>query len=458
MDRPLHTMGASATDAQLPSQPSGPRTPSAGDALGARADTVVIGAGLGGLLAATTAARAAPHARVVLVDPHPAGGRARCDVRDGFTFNRGPRALYVCGPADDALRAAGVDTGRGGPPDLGGALAIAGGRLHRFPSGPIATARTSLFTTREKAAAGRALAAMWRADASTTDARSLASWLDARAVSGVVREFVQALVRVATYANAPGTFAAGPALANARLGIRPGVRYLDGGWQSLVDQLFTVAQDSGVEVIKQRARRIVDADGTTTVHFEHGALRARTVIIAVGGPDAAAALLGERPRSWGSLAPPVTAACLELGVRGMPEHRFALGIDEPEYASVHAPPADLAPEGHAVVHLMRYQRDGDHQPAAQQHERLRELARSLGVGAEQVVTERFLARMVVASSLPTAPGGLAHRPSVSIPERPNVLLAGDWVGPVGLLLDAVAASAVAAGKLAGKRSGTMVPA
>jgi hypothetical protein len=180
------------------------------------------------------------------------------------------------------------------------------------------------------------------------------------------------------------------------------------------------------------------------------------VVLALGGPDAAAALLPARPASWGDLAPPVTAACLELGIRGLPTHRFALGIDEPLYGSTHAPPADLAPDGHAVVHLMRYQPVGDDVPAAEQRARLELLARQMGIAADAVVEERFLSRMVVAGSLPhPVSGGLAGRPSVAVAEHPGVLLAGDWVGPTGLLLDAVASSAVEAGRRASARSATM---
>jgi len=62
----------------------------------------------------------------------------------------------------------------------------------------------------------------------------------------------------------------------------------------------------------------------------------------------------------------------------------------------------------------------------------------------------------VSGGLPTAEGGgLGGRPAVASSDRPGVLLAGDWVGPEGLLLDAVAASATEAGRQAAARSATM---
>ena len=52
---------------------------------------MVIGAGLAGLTAAATAARAGRP--VVVVEAHAAGGRARTDERSGYRFNQGPHAL-----------------------------------------------------------------------------------------------------------------------------------------------------------------------------------------------------------------------------------------------------------------------------------------------------------------------------------------------------------------------------
>jgi len=78
----------------------------------------------------------------------------------------------------------------------------------------------------------------------------------------------------------------------------------------------------------------------------------------------------------------------------------------------------------------------------------------LGVGAEHVVTSRFLARMVVASALPrAATGGLAGRPAVTDSGTDGVYVAGDWVGAVGWLADASLASGQTAALQALRRLG-----
>ena len=53
--------------------------------------------------------------------------------------------------------------------------------------------------------------------------------------------------------------------------------------------------------------------------------------------------------------------------------------------------------------------------------------------------------MTVTAALPVPEaGGLAGRPPVRVPGAEDVVLAGDWVGPAGLLADAAVASAAAA--------------
>ena len=59
-----------------------------------------------------------------------------------------------------------------------------------------------------------------------------------------------------------------------------------------------------------------------------------------------------------------------------------------------------------------------------------------------MVERRFLPAMTVAHALPLAEeGGLAGRPGVTRAGAAGVFLAGDWVGPRGMLADAAAASA-----------------
>jgi hypothetical protein len=171
-------------------------------------------------------------------------------------------------------------------------------------------------------------------------------------------------------------------------------------------------------------------------------LPASAVVVATGGPAAARKLLPVDP-GWPELGPPVTAACLDLGLRG---HRppLVFGLDEPLYLSRHCPPGDLAPDGGSVVHVMRYgARD-----ARLDRVELRSYASLAGITGDQIVEERFLADMVVTHVLPSPSGGLSERPGVEVTGAQGIYLAGDWVGPSGWLADAAMASGCRAGTLA----------
>jgi phytoene dehydrogenase-like protein len=418
-------------------------------------DTVVVGGGLAGLVAAATAGAAGR--RVLVLDPRPPGGRARCDRRDGFVLNRGPRALYLGGPGRQALEHLGLDVSAGAPPPTEGSSVVVGGRPHRAPDGPVGLARTTALTMREKVAFGRTLARVPGLDTSTLTGVSVTSWLDDLGLGGTPRLLAEAYLRLATYVHAPDLLDAGAAVANLQLALGAGVRYLDGGWQSIVDALVALG---AFEVQTLEARSITPATTTSSVEVTTtaGPLRARSVVVATGTPAAAAALLGANAPELGGLGPVVTAACLELGLRRRPDRSFLIGGDEATYLSTHAPAARLAPPGHALVHVLRYHPVGTAGDTSADDDRaaLWRTAEAAGVARDDVVVERFLARMVVSGSVPTAAsGGLAGRPSVAHDTRPGVLLAGDWVGPRGLLADAAIDSGHEAGRLAGVRSGTM---
>ncbi|HEX6476737.1 MAG TPA: hypothetical protein VF005_05645, partial [Acidimicrobiales bacterium] len=121
-----------------------------------------------------------------------------------------------------------------------------------------------------------------------------------------------------------------------------------------------------------------------------------------------------------------------------------------------SPPARQAPYGQAVVAIVRYQA----RSAAEDRPQLEGHLSQIGVHDTDVRTSRFLARMVVSGVLPRADrGGLPGRPAVGATGMPGVFLAGDWVGPAGLLADASLASAREAAAAALQRlstSATMV--
>jgi phytoene dehydrogenase-like protein len=413
-------------------------------------DVAVVGGGLAGLTAAAFLSRAGRSVRLLERAPTP-GGRASTREQGGFLFNQGAHALYSGGPARAALRELGVPVS-GRPPPLSGGLALHEGRLHTLPTGPVSLLSTGLLGLGEKAQLAKLLRVMPRLLPADWDGRPLCELFDALSLRGTGRALFEALFRLTTYQDAPELADAGASLRQFQSGARHGVLYVDGGWGTLVAGLAAVAQRAGVAIEAGCAATAVEPcrEGLAVRLADGRALRSRAVVLALG-PRAACALLPEgsapRLRAFASSAVPVEAACLDVALRALPRPAtlFALGIDAPLYASVHSAVARLAPRGGALVQLMKYLRPGSATADDSAGRELEGLLDRLQPGWREVLVERrFLPRMTVAHALVRADaGGLAARPDRA-DGLPGVLLAGDWVGPQGLLADASCASGRAA--------------
>ncbi|MEP6660742.1 MAG: FAD-dependent oxidoreductase [Acidimicrobiales bacterium] len=407
-----------------------------------RWDVVVVGGGLAGLAAARTVATAG--ARVLVVEAHDLGGRARTSTHDGFRFNLGPRALYLGGAGHQVLRDFGIQT-RGGPPHTDRAHGLLKGELVRLPGTARSLLTTSLLGSRGKLAIARLLARLPKLEPRHYAHQTARAWLDKLRLPLDAEALVLTLARVATYTHAPDLVSADVVISQLQLALGAGVRYLDGGWQTLVDALAT-----GLTIEAAIVKAIESSDDDVVVHTDGGPVRARAAVLAVNSPHAASGLLIDHPGF--DVGPAVEAVCLDLGLRRPPDPPVVIGVDAPLYLSMHCPPADLAPPGSVVVHALRYLAPTESTTVHDDHHDLNTVVSAAGITDADIVTRRFLRRMTVTSMLPTADrGGLPGRPGPVIAEHPGVFVAGDWVGPVGMLADASLASAVTAARLAIER-------
>jgi hypothetical protein len=403
-------------------------------------DVLVVGAGLAGLTAAATAARSGRH--VAVLDVRSAGGRARSETRSGFVFNQGPHALYRRGPGSAVLASFGIRPT--GSPPAQRVFGSRSGTLGLLPTSAGSLARSPLLGRRAKAQLATLLARFPRLEASTLAPLSAASWVGSLGVREEAASVLRTLLRVATYAPDLELISADAAVGQLQLAHSGGVVYLDGGWGRLVDSLAGAARAAGAVILdRERALGLTAGPGgALEVSTDAGGWLASAVVVAVGGPQATRAFLSA-PDDWG-VGADATAACLDLALRRPPHRRVAFALEEPLYLSTHSPAADLAPPGAALVHVMRYGARSSKQDRSQ----LWEFARLVGISEDDVVVERFLHRMIVSHALP-APGlGLAGRPAVTASGQAGVFLAGDWIGPSGLLADASLASGAAAGTAA----------
>ena len=407
-----------------------------------QATVVVVGAGLAGLAAAATAARAG--ARVVILDEKSPGGRARTDVLEGFRFNRGAHAVYLGGVGRRVMRRLGVQPAMHTPP-LRGARILDGGEywplMSRRVLGPRAAAQLTALSLR-----------LSRTNPADSTALSARDWIAAQDLAPRAEAMVTALVRVSSYVDDHARLSADIAVGQLRLAFR-GVGYPDDGWQAMAEDILAAATAAGAEArLNAPVTEVAGEPGAWRVRTMAGEeISAAAVIVAAGAPAAARRLLSASPdrasSDWGWPQEPaeVTAACLDLGVRHT-RTRIVFGADEPLYLSPHAPAGHLAPEGSGMVHVMRYGAVDAHADRA----RLAELAAAAGISKADIAAERFLPRMVVSTYLPPPGTGIAGRPAAEVPGRPGLFVAGDWVGPEGWLSDGSLASGERAGRAAAR--------
>jgi len=420
-------------------------------------DVVVVGGGLAGLTAAATAARAGARVRV-LERGLTFGGRARTKEEGGFALNYGPHALYRKGAGMRVLTSLGVEPD-GAPPKLDGAAALIGDRLDIFPVTAAALMRTGLLGVADKFEFGRIYERLSSGAAKAQEGESFADAIVRMTKRRRVVAVLEALVRLATYANAPEELDAAAAFTQLRMA-SSGVVYLHGGWAALVETLRARTEAAGARLsVEAGVDSLSCTEGLWRLRTARGEdIETSTVILAVD-PAIAAGLAPDvaRLQHAAANAVPVRAMSLDVGLSKLPrpDRTFALGVDRPLYFSVHSDVAQLAPRGGALIHVSRYMAS-DEAAAPWMRAELEGVLDVMQPGwRDVVVTTQFLAGAIVSHDVPrVAPrgvaggvmGGMAAR--MPVEAGSGLFAAGDWVGDEGLLSDAAFASGARAGEAA----------
>jgi len=412
-------------------------------------DVAVVGGGLSGLSAAAYLGRAGLSA-VVIEKAKELGGRARTTVEQGYSLNLGPHAVYRMGPAWGVLSELGVPL-LGGIPRASGAVALTSAGAHALPTGMLSMLTTGLLGLAGKVEVSRVMATIGGADTSKIQRMTAKAWIEGAVKTKEARDFLAGFIRLSTYTGDLESLSAGAAIAQVQVAVKHNVLYVDGGWQSLVESVRSRALSAGATILTgdgaarvERADSLGDGLYSWQVRLQDGrTLRAKAVILATG-PHAAAAMapsVEELTRIAGETRA-VKVAVLDVALAKLPKkgRTFGLGTDRATYVSVHSAVARLAPVGGAVVHAMTYSPSGD---ARADERELEEAMECVQPGwREHVIHRRFLPAMVASNDIvAAAKGGLSGRPDVAVASAPGLFLAGDWVGPTGMLLDAALASA-----------------
>ncbi|MEX2237551.1 MAG: FAD-dependent oxidoreductase [Dehalococcoidia bacterium] len=412
-----------------------------------RARIAVVGGGIAGLATSLQLARAG--CDVTLYERSAAvGGRAVTTQNNGFHFNLGPHAVYP--RSQKMLRDLGVEL-RGGNPDLkNGAYLFDGREFHRLPSTASSLLGSSALSMGDKFEASLKLNGILNDDGDGLERLTVEQWVSNRLHSQQLRRFLHTLIRIASYTHAPDRLSAQVGAQQIR---QTDVLYLDGGWQTIVDSLRALVEDAGVMInTEQRVEAIETREDTYSLRLAGGEEAVvSAVVLAVAPPEVSRLLAEDRfgsVREKLAAAVPVQAAILDVAVSRRPARSVVLPLDRPLYYSVHSSVARLAPEGSAILSAAKYLTPGAPSDAESDRKQLEDWLTLIEPAWRNVAVEqRFMPNLTVYNWLPSvAQGGLAGRPAVQA--APGVYLAGDWVGPEGMLTDAVLASSLKAAKLA----------
>ena len=412
-------------------------------------DVLVVGGGLAGLTAATTAATAG--AKTLLLEAATSvGGRARTREEHGFYFNQGPHALYLGGAAKRTLASLRIDP-PGGAPLLPNALVVHHGEFYPAPPGLGSTAQSPMMSTVDHAALTAALTAIANGF-SGLPGESVVTALARLTTSAPAQDILNMLVRLTSYANAPEIASADAVFDQMRL-VYGGVRYVDRGWSTMVNLLASAADAAGVRI--DTGARIIGLEaqsgGWSAIRADGVQIRARSVVLTMSPQEAADLVPTAALKNAARVARRVSAASLEVGLSSLPEptHTFALGIESPVYLSVHSIAAELAPAGGAMIHVAKYLAL-DERPSRAVRDELEALLDLLQPGWRACLkSSQWLPSSTVVHDFPQAAlGGCAGRCPVNVGQ--HLFVAGDWVGSEGMLSDTAFASGARAGELAAR--------
>lgn len=402
-------------------------------------DVAVIGGGLAGLTAAVYLARAG-RSVIVFEKTRQLGGLAQTNYENGALFNLGPRALYEGGAALRILDELDCSP-TGGYGTQSEIVGLWQGKMIKLPDD---------LSPEENAEWNQVMNDLDQVDVETIRTMSLKEWAEKHIQHERVRLFFYALCRQWTYCNDRENISAGYVIEQGILS-RQGVRYVDRGWQTIVDDLHHLANKAGATIVTSTEVEQIhfSNDKVQSVLLSDGQTVAVSAAIIAAGPEVSCQLVaGSEQMSlgkWKAASRPLYASSLDVALKRLPnpERAFSIGLDQSIYFGIHSLAVELSDNGTHVLHVMKYKSNRSETDPSTDKQELTQVLDLLQPGWDkETVALRFLPNILVAYATRTIDHhGAGPAPNPAVPEVQGLYVVGDWVGKEGRLADAAMASA-----------------
>ena len=411
-------------------------------------DIVIVGGGLAGFVAANYLAKN-DLSILILEKGKNVGGRARTNKINHQYLNLGPHAFYKKGKAKSILEELDIKL-NGKSPKLGGVL-VENNMEYAAPFTPLGLFSTSLLNWKERIEWITIMMKINGIDTVKLAGQTFEQWVEQEARSKKVQSLLYVLGRLATYCHAPEKVSAKLIVSHLKT-VMGGVLYLDGGWQTIIDQLHNKAVVSGVQVQTHTAvNQIapVEHDQVKLV-LSNGEEILGKYVICTTGPNELNKMLGEKinlsQSSFFTETITVKGATLDVALSQLPKPKrlFAMSISDPLYYSVHSNYARLSEDGKsAVLHVFKYHHPDDHIDGEKVQNELEQFLEKMQPGWQKyMITSRYIPQIIVNQRLPQI--GDEYKLLRSKTDIPGLYIAGDWASPHSILAEGAVNSGIQA--------------
>lgn len=399
-------------------------------------DVVIIGAGLAGYVAANYLINTNLSILVIEKGKH-VGGRARTNKIKQQYFNLGPHAFYKRGKARSILEELGIKL-IGQSPNLSGGILLENNIEHAAPFSISDVFKTSFLNWKERLEWSTVLLKVMNTDPEKLDELTFQQWVQQVAKSKRVESLLYIMSRLTTYCHAPEEVSAKVIISHLKNGLG-GTLYLDGGWQTIIDQLHNHAVLSGIQVQTQTSVKQIEPipHNQLNLSLSNGEEILAKYIICTTGPSELNNMLGEQLTSDFTQMIPIRGATLDVAFSQLPKPNrlFAMGISEPLYYSVHSHYASLSDHPRSsILHVFKYIHPDDVIDGTEIKNELEKMLDKMQPGwREYVITSRFIPNITVNQRLPKIGDELKLQRFKAV--IPGLYIAGDWASPDYILAD-----------------------